>query len=130
MPFGVEVTEFYDTESDARARNHPTYVSDLLAGGGHMHKDDVSVLSVARVSIQGPDGVVKQTDVSAILRELPTYDDKAKQLAAAIAKKDEDVATYEPAMSHACGPHSSSARIDRPASSAVGPYSGRDRART
>ena len=31
LPFGVEVTDLYETESDARAQLHPTYISDLLA---------------------------------------------------------------------------------------------------
>ena len=34
--FGVEITELYETEADARIIHHPRYLSELLAGGTQM----------------------------------------------------------------------------------------------
>ena len=42
--FGVEATEFYLTDSDARIRNIPGYMSSLFAGGQARHRDDVDAL--------------------------------------------------------------------------------------
>lgn len=43
--------------------NHPSYISDLLAGANHLHKDDVSEFEVVEVTITVPDGTVKDIEV-------------------------------------------------------------------
>ncbi len=53
-PFGVEVTDLYQSESEARLAEHPDYISELLAGGDHMHRDDQETLKVSTVTIHGP----------------------------------------------------------------------------
>jgi len=98
--FGVEVTELYQTESDARITRHPRYVSELLAGGVHMHRDDIAILDVASVSIRDKDGVLKQSDVPAIVRQLPSHADHAAALASTIRRKSLRVGDYEVGLSH------------------------------
>lgn len=98
--FGVEITELYDSEADARAINHPYYVPGLLAGGQHMHKDDIGPLSVCRVRISGPDGVTKQTDVPAIIRRLPSHAEKSSRLAGLIRRKSEQCAGHDASLRH------------------------------
>ncbi len=98
--FGVEVTELYQTESDARITHHPRYVSELLPRGTHMHKDDVAILDVASVSIRDKDGLLKQTDVPAIVRQLPSHLEHADALAATIRRKSLRIGDYESGLSH------------------------------
>ncbi len=98
--FGVEVTALYQTESDARVTHHPHYVSELLAGGSHMHRDDAGVLDVASVDIRDKDGLLKQSNVLAIVRQLPSHADHAAALASTIRRKNLRVGDYERGLSH------------------------------
>ncbi len=99
-PFGVEVTEIYETESHARAINRPEYVGELLAGGRHIHKDDLSVLDVVYASITSPEGVTKQENVPVIINERPTSEQRAQALAEAITSKSAKFTSYEGSFSH------------------------------
>lgn len=40
LKFGVEITEFFQSESQARLNNIPSYISELLDGKSMRHKDD------------------------------------------------------------------------------------------
>jgi len=86
--FGVEVTELYDTNSDARAAHHPSYITELLGGGEHMHRDDVRGLPLCTTTVTDPDGNVKATNVPCIIRELPPLIDTFRRLSKAIQRKD------------------------------------------
>src|SRR5262249_5445599 len=54
--FGVEVTEFFDTESRARLERIEGYAGDLLAGKNFKHKDDRRLLKVTKVDYTANDG--------------------------------------------------------------------------
>jgi hypothetical protein len=99
-PFGVEVTQVFRTDSDARMINHPSYISDLLAGADHLHKDDVSEFGVVEVTITAPDGTVKDTGVPAIIRETPSQAEQAASIEAALRKKEARTSDYLQACSH------------------------------
>jgi hypothetical protein len=58
--FGVEVTDFYISESNARIANIRGYATGLLAGGEHLHRDDIEALKVVDCAITAPDGTVKE----------------------------------------------------------------------
>ncbi|MDQ3578071.1 MAG: hypothetical protein M3443_10830 [Actinomycetota bacterium] len=98
--FGVEVTDIFETEADARVRGHPEYVSRLLAGGRHMHRDDLEILQVGSVTVRAQDGTVKADNVPAILRKSPTYVQHYEAVAAALLRKDARVEQYRPGLSH------------------------------
>ena len=49
--FGVEVTEIFATEADARAANHPEYLAELFEGGRYKHSADKKLLPVVRVPV-------------------------------------------------------------------------------
>src|ERR1700737_4615489 len=68
MQFGVEVTELYETESDARARFHESYIDDLLAGAPPMHRDDAEVLAVNGFARPASEANVKEWGFRPILR--------------------------------------------------------------
>jgi hypothetical protein len=86
--FGVEITELYHTESDARLERIEGYVQDLLKGGGVRHKDDRVNFRVTKVSITSKEGDVKATDVLAIVREEYRLGDFVRGVAETITKKD------------------------------------------
>jgi hypothetical protein len=49
--FGVEIAEFYFSESQARLVHIPGYIRDLLNGGEFRHKDDRCARSSAKVTL-------------------------------------------------------------------------------
>src|SRR5229473_6964619 len=98
--FGVEVTELYETEADARAETHPGYISDLLAGGPHMHKHDASVLRVEKVQLQDREGNLKAADLPAIIRSKPSADEHARAIAELLRRKTKQATGYRKDLSH------------------------------
>lgn len=98
--FGVEITELFDTESDARIMNLPSYISEILAGKPHKHKDDVKTLSVSEVTITDKDGNEKASGVPAIIRELPSIETRAQFLVHAISKKQKKAPDYLDGLTH------------------------------
>lgn len=88
VSFGVEITELYETASDARAHNHPDYIPKLLAGERHMHPDDERVLSRATVSITDQEGSLKGEGIPAVIRRRPSIRDHYKFVAQAVRAKN------------------------------------------
>ncbi len=99
-PFGVEVTELYFAEADARLRNIPGYMEELWAGGNHRHKDDKNVLRQTKATVTGPDGVVKAQDVPIIFRQMPPVGEYTRLLATAIVEKTSEASDYQTDLSH------------------------------
>jgi hypothetical protein len=98
--FGVEVTELFETESHARVRVHPTYVSELLAGSSVMHKDDLANLEVNQVTITDRDGREKAKDVPAIVRPTPTRGAHILALHEVLERKGKRVGEYLAGLTH------------------------------
>jgi hypothetical protein len=69
--FGVEVSRYYDSESEARLTESPGYSQQLLSGGALRHKNDGRGFSVTTVTITGDDGQIIAADEPAIMREMP-----------------------------------------------------------
>src|SRR4051812_49232933 len=63
--FGVEVTDFYYSESEARLENIDKYFAELLAGRPHRHKDDIASLKVIGGRATMDDGT--EQDIKGIL---------------------------------------------------------------
>jgi hypothetical protein len=83
--FGVEVTKYYLSETDARIDNIPYYSTQLLNGKGFKHKDDRQVIS--KVDIINDNGTVFVKDVPAIFQELPQPSKCANDIARRISFK-------------------------------------------
>lgn len=98
--FGVEVTDLYQTESNARLINVPDYLPQLFAGGPHMHKDDIEVLQVGEFVIQDKDGNVKQDNVRGVFQQRPGRSSYMEKLANLIREKNAKHAGYAPGLSH------------------------------
>ena len=53
---GVEVTELYRSQSDARVTRIPGYFDELISGPRFRHRDDVETIRVVDIEIQSPAG--------------------------------------------------------------------------
>ncbi len=90
---GVEVTELFTDESDARLMKIDGYSLHLLDGGDFLHKDDKDTIKVDRVKYikkeenNGP-------EITAIIKELPNFRTKASLLSATIQNKEVKVTKY------------------------------------
>jgi hypothetical protein len=70
-PFGVEVTQLFVNESDARLHLMPGYMHDLWSGSSHRHKQDVKVLQSTKVEVVDKEGNVCHSNLPAIFTEAP-----------------------------------------------------------
>ncbi|MCA9023913.1 MAG: hypothetical protein KDA86_01750 [Planctomycetaceae bacterium] len=97
--FGVEVTEFFETEAQARMQRIPGYGLDLLCGGAHRHKDDVLELKVEEViHVSGLDG--RRTNVKAFFRKTPPIQEVFDLIAQlSIIPKNLKLAGYQSGLS-------------------------------
>lgn len=84
--FGVEVTEFFLTQSDARLRNIRNYATDLIAGADYRHKDDQRNIVVKDIVLRRP-STGQETKMKAIPRSIPPHHQSIPKVLAAIAAK-------------------------------------------
>jgi hypothetical protein len=91
--FGVEVTEFFWTESDARLRKIQNYGSDLIRGGDYRHKDDINEIVVSDVMYHVKD-TGQSFPIKAIGRMVPLHQSSIPKLLSAIGEKNSKVAEY------------------------------------
>lgn len=87
-PFGIEVTEFFHSESSARLDRIPGYVPDLLGGGPFRHKADRQSLTVDKVQILSG-SEVRLCNVPAIIQEVPPAREYAARVAEIVHVKNE-----------------------------------------
>ena len=99
-PFGVEVTELYQSEAHARLHNRPTYFTHLISGGDYIHKDDQSALPVSTFTVTDPDGKVKSENVPGIVTPRPSLEERRRSLANVIRRKSEKHDAYRDGLSH------------------------------
>jgi len=97
--FGVEVTEFYLTGSDARIRNISGYMPSLFAGGPARHREDVDALKVRKATLTRADGSGDEI-IDVISRKLPEVSTYVRMVTDVIERKDQKVAIYEHKLSH------------------------------
>ena len=93
-PFGIEVTEFYLSESDARLRNIRGYLSDIFNHGRYRHVVDRESLKVGEVTITPKDGGDGQR-VPAIIQTFPDTLEHLRLLAEVIRSKGSKARRYQ-----------------------------------
>lgn len=91
--FGVEVTELYRNESDARLKNVNGYALSLLNGGDYLHKDDKKNIRVERV-IYTKKGENEGRKINAIIQDYNSFDENTALLINAIKNKEEKIDEY------------------------------------
>ncbi len=98
--FGVEVTEYYLSETNARIDNIAGYTEELLSGNNFRHKDDGKILNVTEIDLIDEDGVVQAENVPAIHQEMPPTSKCAYGVAERIISKSELLKTSQKYLSH------------------------------
>ena len=86
-PFGVEVTQLFVNESQARLNLLPGYANRLWAGGSHMHKKDVKLLRATTVTVTSKEGKVRHAGLPAIFTDAPTVAEFRSRLCETIQTK-------------------------------------------
>lgn len=99
--FGVEVTEFYESDTSARLERIPNYCLDLLDGKEFKHRDDRVKLNVGRVDIVRENNSVHAKDVPAIIQPVPSINECSMHVAERIRTKTESMRNYPSELSHA-----------------------------
>lgn len=87
VPFGVEVTELFRNQADARSVRHPGYLDSLFRGAPHMHKDDKEALPLSFMRITDSNGNVTQENVPGILTAPISEADHRRAIAATVEIK-------------------------------------------
>jgi hypothetical protein len=84
--FGVEITEIYKNESDARLTNIPNYTGELLDFKKYRHKDDFESLIVDDIEIISEDGDKRKT--KAVVQSVPSITEFSRRLSNCIHSKN------------------------------------------
>lgn len=96
--FGVEITEIYKNESDARLSNIPNYTSELLDFGRYRHKDDYQALIVDDIKIIGENGDKRKT--KAVIQSVPNIHEFLVRLSGSIENKNNLTSGYNNELSY------------------------------
>ncbi len=93
LEFGIEVTDFYLSESVARLRLISNYANDLLTRNAYRHKDDMQRISVEKVVYRnGTTG--EEREIEAIIGEEHTIDIVVSRIKSSIVSKIGKSARY------------------------------------
>ncbi len=85
--FGIEVTEFFNTESDARLLKIPKYAVELIKSGNYRHKDDIDEIPVKDV-VYHVAATGQKIPLKGILRPVPTHSEVVQKCLAKIIEKN------------------------------------------
>lgn len=96
--FGVEVTELYNNDSDARLKNIPNYTKELIDTKKYRHKHDKKILRVEKISINKLDGEIVET--TAIIQESAKLSEYLKQISEKIDAKTHSKKEYTTNLLH------------------------------
>jgi hypothetical protein len=98
--FGVEVTEIYESESDARLQNIDGYMQALWDGKPHKHRDDVEVLKTGPATLLDKDGNVKATNLPIVMINATNMPSFSHLLAERIYRKEARFSEYVQGLTH------------------------------
>lgn len=97
--FGVEITELYQSNSDARIKHTPGYFKDIIGSEEYRHKDDKNILEVRSVNVTSAEGEDKGS-LRAIVRSLPSIEDYVEMFVQVLARKEKRVRDYLRDLNH------------------------------
>lgn len=96
--FGVEITTFYTSASDARLHNIPTYVKEIFENSKYRHKDDIARLELKDIVLKTnrkPDETIK-----GFMQEVPPLSYCTESVAQIISEKSDKVSAYTEGITH------------------------------
>lgn len=96
--FGVEITQLFINESDARLKNIPHYMGELLDLKKYRHKDDKINLRIDEIEIINPSG--EKTKTEAIIQRVPNRQKYLNKLASRLNEKNSLIVDYNKDLSY------------------------------
>ncbi|HVT12455.1 MAG TPA: hypothetical protein VHE55_09320 [Fimbriimonadaceae bacterium] len=93
-PFGVEVTELWVSEAEARLSYIPGYFQELIDGGPVRHRDDLTDLPISEFDIYDKDVKLKSRGVKGIFRKGRPVEQVVAMLADRLRRKEALIDTY------------------------------------
>lgn len=90
---GVEITEFYVDETEARARKIPGYMRSLIDGGSHRHLDDICRLRMEKMRYL-KDGQEPGREIIGVVREVPSMEVRHQRLCEVLVEKASKFGSY------------------------------------
>lgn len=96
--FGVEVTELYYTETNARMKNLDNYCLDLLDGKDFKHKDDKKNIEIGFPKLIAENG--EETEIKALVSHVLKLFEYLAKVRELIANKNNRVSSYNNELSH------------------------------
>jgi hypothetical protein len=100
LAFGVEITEVYTADSNARLQNIEGYFEELISGEPHRHKDDIDELKVETVTLLDKDGNVKAEGLTVIFQKMEQTHNLPALIAARIKEKNARASDYATDLTH------------------------------
>lgn len=90
--YGVEVTELYYSESNARLKNIPSYFTEIMDKKRYRHKKDKEILKIQEFTLIPNDKPNEQ--VEGIFQELPPISEYVQMVVEVINNKNERIEDY------------------------------------
>lgn len=100
IEFGVEVTEFYYSQSRARINNIPGYVGKIISERKYKHKDDITTLAIKELALIPGDNRRTQRKISGIFQEQPNIDKFVNKVSELIEDKNRRFSKYIDGLDH------------------------------
>lgn len=91
---GVEVTELYQDETEAKLRHHPGYVDGLLSGKQAVFRKDKDKISVDKIKLVSDDPEKEDLEINAIIRNILSPQAAVERLFQSIRSKESKVPEY------------------------------------
>jgi hypothetical protein len=96
--FGVEITQLFKNESDARLKYITNYLGDLLDSKKFKHKEDIQNLKVDEIKFIDRSG--KETKTQAVIQNIPVRNEYLNILLNRISEKSSLIANYNKNLSY------------------------------
>lgn len=96
--FGIEITEFYFSGSNARLKNIPTYLKEIMLNQKYRHKDDKEKLEVKELTVQSQNKSDRK--IEGIIQELTKPEEYISLISNLIKNKNEKFLQYSKKLNH------------------------------
>lgn len=99
LKFGVEVTEFFIRESNARLKKMDSYLDELIDSKKYRHKNDYQELKVDEIKIIKTNNK-EEIRTTAIIQQPPSYEDFINRFNSTLKNKNERFEKYDNNLNH------------------------------
>jgi hypothetical protein len=96
--FGVEITEFYHSQSTARVRNIPRYVTEVVDQGRYRHKEDMIALPVCEATLVRAGEPDRR--IEGLFYEAPDVAQYVHRVAEVLREKNKQLGQYAGGLTH------------------------------